>query len=157
SPARDQIKRNQFGGTLGGPVRIPGLYNGKDKTFFFFGHQSTRLRYVSSGGQAFVPSAANLDGDFSAMLDAKNPANPLGRAITIKDPTTNAPFPDNKIPVTSFDHAAVATAKLLPAATASSGLVRYTSPFAPQDFDEETLRIDHAISSKDRLMGRYFL
>jgi hypothetical protein len=157
APSRDQIKRNQFGGTLGGPIRIPGFYNGKDRTFFFFGHQSTRFRYVSSGGQGYVPTTANLTGDFSAMLDAKNPANPLGRAITITDPLTNAPFPGNTIPTNRFDAAAIGTAKLLPAATSANGLVRYTSPFAPQDFKEETIRVDHAISSKDRLMGRYFL
>jgi hypothetical protein len=157
SPSRDQIKRNQFGGTLGGPVRIPGLYNGKDKTFFFFGHQSTRFRYISSGGQSFVPSPANLSGDFSAMLDAKSAANPLARAIPIVDPLTKSPFPGNLIPANRFDGAAIAVAKLLPSATSANGLVRFTSPFAPQDFDEETTRIDHAISTKDRLMGRYFL
>jgi hypothetical protein len=157
APSRDQIKRSQFGGTLGGPVRIPRFYSGKDKTFFFFGHQSTRFHYVSSSGQGFVPTAANLNGDFSAMLDAKNPANPLGRAITINDPLTGKPFPGNLIPSNRFDAAAIATARLLPAATAANGLVRFTSPFAPQDFDEETVRIDHAISAKDRLMGRYFL
>jgi hypothetical protein len=155
--ARDQIKRNQFGGTLGGPLRIPGLYNGKDRTFFFFGHQSTRFHYVSSSGQGFVPTSANLTGDFSAMLDAKNPANPLGRSIIINDPLSGKPFPGNLIPANRFDPAAVATAKLLPAATSGNGLVRFTSPFAPQNFEEETIRIDHAITTKDRLMGRYFL
>jgi hypothetical protein len=155
--ARDQIKRNQFGGTLGGPVRIPGLYNGKDRTFFFFGHQSTRFHYVSSSGQGFVPTSANLSGDFSTMLDAKNPANPLGRAIVINDPLAAKPFAGNLIPTNRFDTAAVATAKFLPAATSSNGLVRFTSPFAPQNFEEETIRIDHAISARDRLMGRYFL
>jgi len=157
SPARDQIKRNQFGGTLGGPVRIPGVYNGKDRTFFFFGHQSTLFRYVSSGGQGYVPTAANLAGDFSAMLDATSPGNPLGRVISIVDPLTGKPFPGNIIPTSRFDAAAIATAKLLPPAGGANGLVRYTSPFAPQDFTEETLRIDHAFSSKDRLTGRYFL
>ena len=155
--SRDQIKRNQFGATLGGPVRIPKLYNGKDKTFFFFGQQSTVFHYVSSGGSGYVPGTAALGGDFSAMLDAKNPANPLGRAIAITDPLTGAPFPGNTIPTSRFDPAAVNVAKLLPPATSPSGFVRFTSPFAPQDFEEETMRIDHAISEKDRLMGRYFL
>jgi hypothetical protein len=155
--SRDQIKRNQFGGTLGGPVRIPHLYNGGDKTFFFFGHQSTRFHYVSSGGSGYVPSQAALNGDFSAMLDAKNLANPLGRAIPIIDPVSGAPFPGNLIPVSRFDKAAVKTAQLLPAATSPNGFTRFISPFAPQDFDEETVRIDHALSRADRIMGRYFL
>jgi hypothetical protein len=157
APSRDQIKRNQFGGTLGGPVWIPRLYNGKDRTFFFFGEQSTRFRYVSSSGQSFVPTPANLTGNFSAYLSAGNPANPLGRSISITDPLTRQPFPGNVIPASRFDPAAVATAKLLPSATTASGLTLFTSPFAPQDFDEETVRIDHAFSSNDRLMGRYFL
>ena len=157
SPARDQIKRNQFGGTLGGPVLIPRLYNGKDRTFFFFGEQSTRFRYVSSSGSSFVPTPANLSGDFSALLDGKNPANPLGRSIAITDPTTGKPFPGNLIPVSRFDQTAVATAKLLPAATTANGFSLFSSPFALQDFDEETVRIDHAISSSDRVTGRYFI
>ena len=112
--ARDQIKRNQFGGTLGGPVRIPGVYNGKDKTFFFFGEQSTRFRYVSSSGTSYVPTAANLNGDFSALLSSANPANPLGRVIPVKDPTTGQAFAGNLIPISRFDPTALAVAKLLP-------------------------------------------
>jgi len=47
----DPLKRNQFGGTFGGPVTIPGLYHGKDKTFFFVGYQGTRLRNTALGGK----------------------------------------------------------------------------------------------------------
>jgi hypothetical protein len=79
APARDQLKRNQFGGTIGGPVVIPKLYNGRDKTFFFFGYQANRIRNLQGAQTAFVPTAANEAGDFSDRLDAKNPANPLGK------------------------------------------------------------------------------
>jgi hypothetical protein len=58
--SRDQIKRNQFGGTVGGPILIPRLYNGKDRTFFFFGFQATRLRYFATSSQGYVPTPANL-------------------------------------------------------------------------------------------------
>lgn len=56
----DPLKRNQFGGTIGGPVTIPHLYHGADKTFFFFGVQSTRIRTNGVGGTAFLPTPAQL-------------------------------------------------------------------------------------------------
>src|SRR6202158_5848602 len=74
---RDPLKRNQFGGTVGGPVRLPG-YNGRDKTFFFVGYQGTRISTFQGGLSSFVPTAANLNGDFSNVLTA-NPSNPLGK------------------------------------------------------------------------------
>src|SRR5262249_27293477 len=92
---RDQLKRNQFGGTLGGPVVLP-FYNGRDRTFFFLGYQGTRLRNTSSTS-AFVPTAANLQGDFRALLDASSPDNPFHRVIQVIDPLTGQPFPGNLI------------------------------------------------------------
>lgn len=156
SVGKDNIKRNQFGGTIGGPVLIPKLYNGTDKTFFFFGYQSTIFHYVAASKKAFVPTQANLKGDFSALLDAANPANPLQKRTPIIDPLTHLPFPDNQIPTTRFDQAALATIALLPAAKDSTGFVNFVQPFAPQDFQEELVRIDHYVSPKDHLMGRYF-
>ena len=49
---RDQLKRNQYGFTIGGPVRIPWLYNGTDRTFWFFGYQGTRIRNTSVAPKA---------------------------------------------------------------------------------------------------------
>jgi hypothetical protein len=157
APARDQIKRNQFGGTFAGPVLIPRVYNGRNRTFFFFGHQSTRFRDVSTSSQAVVPLASNLTGDLSNVLSAQNPANPLGRAITIRDPQNNQPFPGNIIPASRFDPAALNIVKLLPPAQTANGTVRWTQPFAPQDFDEELMRVDHNFSERDRATFRYFI
>jgi hypothetical protein len=67
----DGLKRNQFGATLGGPVTIPKLYSGKDKTFFFFSYQGTRLRQVPIASQIVVPSTAMRTGDFSVLLPGK--------------------------------------------------------------------------------------
>src|SRR5262249_22634244 len=52
---RDQLKRNQFGGTIGGPIVLPG-YNGRDRTFFFAGYQGTRLRNIQEGLNSTVPT-----------------------------------------------------------------------------------------------------
>src|SRR6185437_9192931 len=97
SPGADVVKRNQFGGTIGGPVVIPKLYNGKDKTFFFFGYQGTRIRNIGNVQNATLPTAAERTGDFSALLNAANPANPFRRSIQIRD-RNGTLLPGNIIP-----------------------------------------------------------
>ncbi len=154
APKRDQLKRNQYGGTLGGPVVIPKLYNGKNRTFFFMGYQGTRIRNLGNTSSEYVPTAAELNGDFSAFLSASNPDNSLGKATKIVDPVTGKPFPGNIIPVSRFDPAALALTQYLPVGS-GNGLVFYQSPLA-QDFDEMLARVDHNISDKDHLSGRYF-
>ncbi|QNI37466.1 carboxypeptidase regulatory-like domain-containing protein [Edaphobacter albus] len=154
--SRDTIKRNQFGGTIGGPVFLPKLYDGREKTFFFFGFQGTIFHSASATNRVYLPTTANLNGDFSAMLSASNPANPLGRAITIKNPVTGQPYPGNIVPTSDFDAAALNTLKLLPSAASPNGLTSYIQPNAPQNFHEELIRIDHTLSSHDRITGRYF-
>ncbi|HEV3331219.1 MAG TPA: carboxypeptidase regulatory-like domain-containing protein [Bryobacteraceae bacterium] len=152
----DPLKRNQFGGTLGGPVVIPHVYNGKDKTFFFIGYQGTRIRNTALGGNtAYFPTAADLNGDFSSLLNTSDPNNPLSKKVVITDPTNgNAPFANNQIPTSMFDPAAKALTKYLPVGV-GNGLVSYAVP-TKTDFDETLIRVDHSISEKDRITGRYF-
>src|SRR5262245_55627447 len=102
---REILKRNQFGGTFGGPVSIPKLYNGRDKTFFFASYEGMRERQ----GLVFnntVPTAAMKRGDFSGILGGEIGKDPLGRPIrarAIYDPRSTRvidgkvirdPFPD---------------------------------------------------------------
>src|SRR5262249_1068077 len=134
---KDQLKRNQFGGTIGGPVKIPALYDGSNRTFFFAGYQGTRLRNTATRN-AFVPTTANLNGDFSALLDANSPDNSFHRVIRVADPRTGQPFPGNIIPTDRFDPASLNLARFLPAAT-GTGQVFFPSPTA-QDTDELVLR-----------------
>jgi hypothetical protein len=135
----DPMKRNQFGVTLGGPVTIPSLYKGRDKTFFFFGYQGTILREMLGAQSAYVPTQANLQGTFSS---------------TIIDPKSGTAFPNNQIPLTRFDAAALAFAKDLPS-IGGNGLVYYQKPVR-QNYNEEVGRIDHLIGSNDRLTARYY-
>jgi hypothetical protein len=143
----DPLKRNQFGGTFGGPII-------KDRTFFFGGYQGTRIRSNQGGQSAFVPTDANLSGDFSAMLSATNPNNPLGKVVIIKDPRTGKPFPNNQIPVSRFDPASLALLKFVPRAE-GNGIVFYRTPII-QNFDEYIARGDHSISTNDKFDGRYY-
>ena len=79
APAKDTLKRNQFGGSVGGPIV-------RDKLFYFGTYQGTRIRSEAAGRVAFVPTAAERAGDFSS----------LSRQLV--DPVTRQPFPNNQIP-----------------------------------------------------------
>ena len=137
----DPLKRNQFGVTVGGPVIVPRLYKGRDKTFFFFGYQGTILREMLGAQSAYVPTQANLQGIFSS---------------TVVDPKSGAPFPNNTIPTSRFDPASLAFAKDLPTASAAAnGLMYYQKPVR-QNYNEEVARVDHLIGSNDRLTARYY-
>src|SRR5262249_11013070 len=151
--SKDQLKRNQFGGTVGGPVIVPDLYKGHDRTFFFFGYQATRLRNTATRN-AFVPTTANLNGDFSALLDPINPNNAFHRIIRVVDPQTGQPFPGKIIPTARCDRASLNLAGFLPRA-GGTGQVFFPAPTA-QDIDEYLVRIDHALAGSDRLTGRYY-
>ena len=152
--SRDPLKRGQYGGTFGGPVTIPGLYEGKDRTFFFAGYQGTKIRTSLQSPNAFVPTQANLAGDFSTLLDRNNPDNPLGRAVQLRDPVGGTPFAGNRIPISRFDPAALNLTKAIPSA-GGKGLIFYSVP-QRRDFNEVLLRGDHALSAADRLTGRYY-
>jgi len=80
--------RQFFSGTIGGPVHIPHLYNGKNRTFFFFDWEEL-VQPGSYETLASVPTQAMKNGDFSALL---------AQGVTIYDPTTGKPFPGNVIP-----------------------------------------------------------
>ena len=152
---RDQLKRNQYGGTVGGPIVIPHVYDGKNKDFFFFGYQGTKIRNIGGTSSAIAPLAQNLTGDFSNVLTASDPNNPFAKATLVIDPTTNQQFPGNKIPLTRLDPAALAFTKYLPVASSGAGRYFYSIPLA-QDFNEYLVRGDHSFSDKDRLSLRYF-
>ncbi len=143
----DPLKRTQFGATVGGPIV-------KNKSFFFAGWQSTRIRSVQNGLSSFVPTNANRQGDFSALLDANNPNNPVGSAVTVIDPTTRTPFPNNIIPQDRLDPSIQNFLENVPN-VGGNGRVIYNRRIA-QDYDEFVTRFDHEFSEKDRLTARYF-
>ncbi|HEV2134482.1 MAG TPA: carboxypeptidase regulatory-like domain-containing protein [Terracidiphilus sp.] len=161
----DQIKRNQFGGTVGGPVTIPHLYSGRDRTFFFFGYQGERYR-DQSAASAFVPTTAELGGDFSALLTV-NSNNPYGKVVNIVDPTTGCGFGQtgtagncsgtitNIIPTNRLDQAALNIGKSYLPQVGGTGQVFYTNPKV-QNINQYVIRVDHKLGSRDNLVGRYY-
>jgi hypothetical protein len=150
-PARDSLKRNQFGGVAGGRII-------RDKLFFFGGYQGTRQRSNPSATTAHVPTQAVLNGDFSVLDGGKSTGGCQTSAKQLKDPLNgNAPFPNNQIPVNRFDPASVKVAtKYLPVSSDPCGLLLYGQPANNPD-DQWIGRIDYIRSDKQQIYARYFL
>jgi hypothetical protein len=157
--ARPLFRMNQFGGVVGGPLVLPKLYNGRDKTFFFASYQGTR-RAKGSPYSTCVPTDAMRAGDFSGTL----PCN-LG-SPTIYNPfsynaTTGARnefATHNKIDPSLIDPVAANILKYYPEpnANVAGASYNYVSS-APIVVNEDTWsgRIDQQVTSKWRTFGRY--
>ena len=132
----DAIKRNQFGGTAGGPLR-------KDKLFIFGSYQGTTLRNFVGGNIAFVPTDAQRAGNFSST------------ANQLKNPWTGAPYSGNQIPLTDFSPVASGILPHLPRSTAPDGRVEvvFTNP---QNEKQLTLKSDY-VQGKHSFVMRYLL
>ena len=138
---RDTIKRNQFGGTSGGPIM-------KNKLFFFGGYQGTTRPAGSVRPAHFVPTAAMLAGDFTTFA---SPACNAGRQITLR-----APFVNNRIDPALFSPIALKVVSLLPKAQDACGTVRY-GVRSPENYNMEVAKVDYQLSSKHSVFGRYLL
>jgi len=148
---QDPLKRNQFGGTVGGPIK-------KDSLFFFFGYQGTRLRTkASANNNTILPTAANMTGDFSNYLSANSAVNPQAKVIQLNDPTTGNPFPGNIIPSSQISPVAVAMTKYLPlSAAADNGRYSWLQP-TDENTDEYVSRVDKVLRGQDKLYARFYL
>src|SRR5438093_3719041 len=135
----DGLKRNQYGGTIGGPIK-------KDRMFFFGGFQGTNTRQLPSDNTEFVPTAAMLAGDFTAFA---SPACNAGRQVTL-----SSPFAGNRIDPSQFSRAALAISARLPRADGPCGRVQYTRP-TNTDESQTVGKIDIQMSSNQSLFGRY--
>lgn len=143
---------NQFGFSLGGPIELPKLYNGKNKTFFFFDYEGYRRSSLNAGLQT-IPTLAMRTGDFSAenrIFDPlTNTAGPNGTAIRTQ-------FPNNQIPLSRFDPV---TAKLIvayPQPLSAGRINNYLASLVQtQNWDQGDVRVDHQISQRDNFFARW--
>jgi len=167
---RGNDKKNDYGASLGGPVFIPHVYNGHDKSFFFFSWEQYRQKV---GGQftSNVPTVAERSGDFSDRLiggDNKtiNPCD--GTPVLfgqIFDPATEkvvngvncrTAFPGNKIPSGRFSAVAKNIAAYYPAPTNSALIQNYTLVSSSTVVNTTyTVRIDHSINDNNKVYGSY--
>jgi hypothetical protein len=134
------LKRNQFGGTLGGPIL-------KNKLFFFSGFQATTLRQDPADARSFVPTPAMLAGDFTTVTSAACQSS--GRPITLR-----APFANNRIDPALFSPAAVKLSSFLPKTTDPCGEVKYGRKANTND-SQFLIRGDYEQSAQHSLFGRF--
>ncbi|MEZ5352232.1 MAG: TonB-dependent receptor [Bryobacteraceae bacterium] len=151
------LRYNQFGGTLGGPIR-------KDKTHFFVALEATK----TTRGQTLIltmPSAARRSGNFTGLRNAAGRDLPLYNPFTTRnhptDPTRKVrdPFPNNIVPSSLFDPVAVRALSFYPDPNQPGNAVEANNfnvnvPVKRTQY-HGTLRVDHVLSDKDRIFGRY--
>ena len=135
----DGLRRNQFGGTLGGPIV-------QNKLFFFAAYQGTRARQNPADIKAWVPTAAMLAGDFTTFA---SPACNSGRQIALR-----APFVNNQVNPALFSPAALNIAKTLPGTTDPCGAITYGAPADDDDW-QGVGKIDLQVNANHSVFGRY--
>jgi len=166
---KNLLRRNQYGATVSGPVRLPWLYDGRGRTFFSFSFEGTRER-ISQSTLLTLPTDRQREGDFSDLVDN------AGIPVTIYDPATTRPnpaydprkpisienlqylrdpFPGNRVPLARRDPVAQALVALYPRANSSIGpflLNNYwiNSPFENRA-DGIISKLDHTLNQKQQV------
>lgn len=145
-----RLNRNQFGANIGGPVYLPKIYKGRDKTFFFFNWESGYAAQGTTPQYYIVPTAAQRQGDFRGLTDSS------GKPLSLKDPL-NIGIVNNVVPAASLSKQTQAFLQFEPLPNTQRGVFNFaTTPLSAVSYQRNfTTRIDHSLSSKDNISGRY--
>jgi hypothetical protein len=144
---QDTLRRNQYGGTIGGPVR-------RDKIFFFFGFQGTPTRTAPPQTIDYVPTAAALNGDFSTLDSAACQSSHKQR--TIVNPATGVPFANSMVPASLFNPSTQKLLAYVPQAGDPCGKLIFGIP-SPSNEYQYIGRADWARSTRHSLFTRYYI
>ena len=166
------FRQNNFGTAIGGPLTVPGMYNGRNRTFWFFNYEGFRQE-VTSSATGLYPSEAQLRGNLaddsagtglfprnSAFCQANSGSR---KCIDIIDPTTGVAFPGNVIPQNRLDPITQLATQytVFPKVQVPVGSGSFPSfnaidtPPTINDFDQYNVRIDHHLSTRDQLFGTF--
>ncbi len=166
------LTQNNFGTAIGGPIVLPTVYAGRSRSFWFFNYEGFRQE-SSSSATGLYPSGAQLAGNLAddsagtglfptrSPLCLANPASP--KCVDVIDPATGAPFPGNVIPAGRLDPLTQLALQYtvrpnvdVPANTPEfPNFNAIGTPRTINNFDQYNLRMDHELTSRDRLFGTY--
>jgi hypothetical protein len=135
APAQDSLKRNQFGGSVGGPIQ-------KNKLFYFGTYQGTRLRNVPTGQVQFTPTQAQRNGDFSGIKQ-------------LVDPISGQPIPNNQIPASLLSPVSQYFLKQIPLPNGPGGQLTFPGAPIAQTEDQFMTKADYVLG-KQQISGHYF-
>jgi len=162
--AKNYDKLDEWGFTAGGPVWLPKVYNGKDRTFFFVAYEKYHYNTLARNQISSVPSVAQRNGDFSQTFNSAGQLNPIYDPATgqlVNGNFVRAPFPGNKIPADRLDPVGqkIANAYPTPNLTPAGAVNWQNNYFSPLNtqyyFPNIVARIDHNFDDKERVYGRY--
>jgi len=157
------FRQNQFGGSVGGPVILPHIYNGRNKTFFFASYQGFR-NHTANQSVFLTATPQQLSGDFSGLVNSQGKVIPIYNPFTTRPDPNNPgqfirdPFPNNQIPPNLINQGMLTYAKaLFPAPTvtgvAGTNAINTTPIIIRQD--DASLRFDHQFNERNSLWIRY--
>ena len=171
--ANSIYKQNDFDATVGGPIWIPKVYHGKDKTFFFFSYEGFRNRTGANGTTFTVPTPEMYNGDFSKWVTSNGTLipiyNPIGQVQNADGTYTRTPFPGNVIPKSLFSAASQKALGVFQSAGAlapNNGAAPGTAAYVNNNYletqgtqvypvNKESIKIDHIFNGKHRISGYY--
>jgi hypothetical protein len=159
SPTKAPRKQNEWGFTAGGPVRIPKLYNGRDRTFWFFSLDQYYIRGGQLGGFNTLATQRMLNGDFGEWADAGRGGiyDPSTTTIDAAGRATRSLFPGDMIPRSRWSSISSKMVGVYPAAElpgiANNSIAPLGSPMADQR--TSGFKIDHALKNNHRLSGMF--
>ena len=159
---RTRIRQNEGGVTLGAPVYLPGVYNGRNRTFFFFGQQLVHWDQTGSGALITSPRDDFRRGDFADLLSAS------GTVVPVFDPTTTRsdgqggfrrdPFPGNRVPASRISLVSQRIVALIPepdlATQQTANFYNRTGGGRYRNYIS-TVKVDHSFSTAHRVAITY--
>ena len=166
---RPRLRRHDMGASIGGPVVLPKIYDGRQRTFFFFNYEMYRDIQNKFDNYATVPTETYRNGDFSAALTGRNlGTDGLNRAIlenVVYDPRSSRtvsgriyrdPFAGNIVPKADMDPVALKIQGLFPAPMNSSLINNYERRYQYRKIqDIPSVKIDHNLRDGSRLSAYY--